>query len=189
MSKYYFDSNQIQVFPCANRTADEASKFTTEYNLTHLGGLRTEIISNNPMYPNDQTNKARLIQCWVKGYYFKFICNPDAPGFPGGNNLYLQVNIPDNTDFPALVVQQGKLVPFDGKKALDQDGKFYGAKLTDEPPTHPDLALILKKGGGWLTDTIPSQLHLLGPDSKTYTISIKNVDGNMQVVATIPEVQ
>jgi hypothetical protein len=50
---YYIESDKIAVFPCANRNADEPSRFTTEYNLTHLGGIRTEIISNTRRYPNE----------------------------------------------------------------------------------------------------------------------------------------
>ena len=65
---YYFASDKIQVFPCANRSKDEASRFTTEYNLTHLGACRTQIISSTALPQGE-----RLIQCWVKGYYFKFI--------------------------------------------------------------------------------------------------------------------
>lgn len=174
MSIYYFNSAQIQVFPCANRSADEASRFTTEYNLTHLGNCRTEIISSTAM--SQGSTEPRLIQCWVKGYYFKFICDPTTQGFPTGDNLYLQINISDTSGLQAWVANQGKLISFDTTKALDSENKFYGARLTDGTPN--SASLLLKKNGTW-QKAGPAYLRLLSTDNNIYRITVES-DGTIK---------
>lgn len=178
MGNYYFDSDKIQVFPCANRGGeDPASKFTTEYNLTHLGGLRTEIISNSLMsqYQDEQVNKTRLVQCWVSGYYFKFILNPDWVTDTDNGPIYLQIKLSDTTtnsseSLTTAVANQGKLIPFEGD-TLDRGGKFYGARVTTATSTNASNVLVLRSGTTWQT-AIPSYLRLRGDDGKIYRIKI-----------------
>jgi hypothetical protein len=70
---YYIKSDEIAVFPCANRTNSYASRFTTEYNLTHLGLPNASWISKVA----DKTTGATVAQgdkisCIINGYFFEF---------------------------------------------------------------------------------------------------------------------
>jgi hypothetical protein len=68
---YYIQSDKIAVFPCANRTNSYASRFTTEYNLTHLGLPNASWISKVPgKKTGDAIALTDKISCVINGYFF-----------------------------------------------------------------------------------------------------------------------
>lgn len=108
---YYIKSDAIAVFPCANRTNSYASRFTTEYNLTHLGLPNASWISKVA----GKTTGANIAQgdkisCIINGYFFEFslrdaydIAGNQLP-FEGGMTLtaYIDVSGPADPDSDPL---------------------------------------------------------------------------------------
>lgn len=144
MAEYYFPSNDIYVFPCANRgNKSDAGVYTTEYNLTHLAKLSDTYIVSAP------TGTGGWVQCFVRGYFFRF----EVPNDLGWNELYFQICLSDNT-IANDVAGQSKLVNFVAgggtNESLDIGDQFKAARLTNSAPTANNNYIQLKDASGWL---------------------------------------
>lgn len=156
MAEYYLQSNNIYVFPCANRGIVDAGKFTTEFNLRMLA----KASSTNQVI----RSTGLCVECFVDGYYIAIDLaqlvtnNLDALK---GKQVYLKLNIvePASTPTPTWmqlhsnIQHQRRLMPFDTSTTTvldDTNGRFIGAKITIESAGAFSLGTINSTGSGWV---------------------------------------
>lgn len=171
----YLNSDNISVFPCANRDAKYiASKLTTERNLTNI---INSIVTTDGFVLSYSSTSAK-IQFVLGGYYFDLNTQDAAITGSTATNIYASIKL-GGTD-PYLELQN-----MDGAQAQDTtlDGTkgFLGLQLTDTKPTDSGYTslLILTRattGGAWQVPET-SKIRLV---SGTGNITVKIDDGELK---------
>lgn len=169
----YLNSDNISVFPCANRDAKYiASKLTTERNLTNI---INSIVTTDGFVLHYVTDGH--IQFVLDGYYFDLNTQDAAITGSTATNIYASIKL-GGTD-PYLELQN-----IDGAQAQDTtlDGTkgFLGLQLTDTKPTDSGYTslLILTRAttsGAWQVPET-SKIRLV---SGTGNITVKIDDGEL----------
>ena len=127
----YLNSDNISVFPCANRDAKYiASKLTTERNLTNI--INSIVTTDGFVLSYSITSEGtKSIQFVLGGYYFE-VQNLDVSSTEFASATTIYANIKLGGTAPYLEIQN--LDPTKQQDStLDTSGNFCGLSLTKDP--------------------------------------------------------
>lgn len=171
----YLNSDNISVFPCANRDAKYiASKLTTERNLTNI--INSIVTTNGFVLSYSSTSDN--IQFVLGGYYFEVKnLNVGLTEFTTATTIHANIKL-DGTD-PYLEIQN--LDPTKQQDStLDTSGNFYGLSLTKDPAGAGYTSLLILSrattSGAWQVPET-SKIRLV---SGAGNITVKIDDGELQ---------
>ena len=170
----YLNSDNISVFPCANRDAKYiASKLTTERNLTNI--INSIVTTDGFVLSYSSTSKS--IQFVLGGYYFE-VQNLDVSSteFASATTIYANIKLAGTA--PYLEIQN--LDPTKQQDStLDTSGNFCGLSLTKDPAGAGYTSLLILSrattSGGWQVPET-SKIRLV---SETGNITVRIDDGEL----------
>lgn len=144
MNGYHVSSENIQIFPIANRKdKDPLGRLTTEYNLTSILNKLLDVdgfvISWNK---NDE-----IIVFNLHGYLITADLSNIIGSF-SGNNIYAYITITDYNNEGATEYEKNFLAQLNGKDVMGNDtavtnyGKYTGVTFSDSEPTSSQTDII-----------------------------------------------
>lgn len=131
----YVNSNNIIVFPAANRRDNSRAVYTSEVNLINMINCLTDADSFLIRAERDTNNNLlfKNIEVIIHGYYFQITNFDFSVNTLDNGDIYFGINVSDTVsrDFPALSHNKGN--------SLDDGGEFTGLAIVTVNQNSPLL--------------------------------------------------